>query len=625
MTRLFLAILLVAPLLGTVAEEAPPQLLANPGFERGGGLASGWYENTWGNASADWSKSEDPVHGGDRAQRIDVWDLGDGGALLAQEHDFFAGRVYEAEVWLRAETEATVVFVLQSRRPDYEVGARRTVRLGPEWRQVVIRGGFGNDGDETPEVIEGRLAVMVESTGAVFVDDASLRDVTAAALTDPVVNTAVVPAQFFGMHVNKLGVHETWPPIGVGTLRLWDTGTNWARIEPEPDVLQDPAGWEGPARRIERYVTYAEEHVPDAHIIYTMGMTPEWAGPDRTLPPDDLEDWRRYVRAVAERFQGRIGYWEIWNEANIARFWQGSMEDLVELTRIASEELRNVDPANALVAPDFTTVNRFEEFLAAGGGEYVDVLAFHEYPSLRPEDSVPLIVGYRDAAAAYGMGDVPLWNTEGAVTYDPASVLDEAAAAGAVARAYLVQWAAGVTDFNWYAWDIYEDRTRGFVPLSESVTPDDYAAVTSAGTAYRQTAGWLTGARMTSGAVSGPLWTVTLEQADGTTAWVVWSSGDSVAVTLPAEWAGARVHDLAGGISEVAGPELTVGASPLLLEPVADGTAAALVLPDLPDPDPEGHTSSGTLLPLLVLVTVAAAGGAGAGVVVARRRNARRA
>jgi len=623
-TRLFLAILLLAPLLGTAGEEASPQLLDNPGFERGGGLASGWYENSWGTASADWSKSDDPVHGGERAQRIDVWEVGDGGTLLAQEHDFFAGRVYEAELWLRAETEATVVFVLQSRQPDYEVGARRTVRLGPEWQQVVIRGGFGNDDDNTPEVIEGRLALMVESTGTVFVDDASLRDVTTAALADPVVNTTVVPHQFFGMHVNKLGVHETWPPVGIGTLRLWDTGTNWARIEPEPDALQDPAGWEGPARRIDRYVTYAEENDPEARIIYTMGMTPEWAGPDPTLPPDDLEDWRRYVRAVAERFQGRITFWEIWNEANIARFWQGSMEDLVDLTRIASEELRDVDPANVVIAPDFTTVNQFEEFLAAGGGAYVDVLAFHEYPSLRPEDSVPLIIGYRDAAAAYGMGDAPLWNTEGAVTYDLAAGLDDTTAAGAVSRAYLVQWASGVTDFNWYAWDIYEDRTRGFVALSQSVTPDDYAAVTPAGTAYRQTAEWLTGARMTSGEVSGPLWSVTLEQADGTTAWVVWSSGNPVAITLPAEWAGARVHDLAGGVSDVAGPELTVGAGPLLLEPAAAGAAAALVLPDLPDPDPEGHTSSGALLPLL-LVIVAVAAGAGAGVVRSRRRKARRA
>jgi len=191
-----------------------------------------------------------------------------------------------------------------------------------------------------------------------------------------------------------------------------------------------------------------------------------------------------------------------------------------------------------------------------------------------------------------------------------------------VARAYLVQWAAGVTDFNWYAWDIYKDRTRGFVALSESETPDDYAALTPAGVAYRQTAEWLTGARMTSGTVSGPLWSVSLQRPDGTTAWVAWSSGDPVAVTLPAEWAGARVHDLDGSSRDVAGPEVTVEASPVLLEPAASGATADLVVPDLPDPDPESAASSPTPLPLLVVA--AAVVGLGTGLLFTRRRRAKR-
>ncbi len=622
MTRFLLAVLLLGPLLGAAEQSTPPQLLDNPGFERGGGLAAGWYENTWGDATADWSGTDDPVHGGERAQRIDVWDLGTGGTLLAQEHDFIAGRVYEAGIWLRADTAATAVLLLQSREPDYEVGARRTVQLGPEWQHVVIRGGFGDDDDETPDVVEGRVTVTVETTGAVFLDDAELHDVTREVLADPVVNGAVVPHQYFGMHVNKLGVHETWPPIGFGTLRLWDTGTNWARIEPEAGMLADPAGWEGPARRIERYVTYAEEHDPEARVIYTLGMTPEWAGPDATLPPADRDDWRRYVRAVAERFRGRITHWEIWNEANIARFWQGSMDELVELTRIASEELRAADPGNVVIAPDFTTVNQFEEFLASGGGKYVDVLAFHEYPSLRPENSVPLIVGYRDAAAAHGMGDAPLWNTEGAVAYDLGTVLDDATAAAVVARAYLVQWAAGVTDFNWYAWDIYEDRSRRFVALSESETPDDYAGLSPAGIAYRQTTEWLTGARMTAGEVSGSLWSITLERPDGAPAWLVWSSGEPATVSLPATWNGARIHDLAGATVETADPDLSVGSSPLLVEPATIGAAGDLVLPDLPDPEPEqGGSSPG---PVPMLVVVAAVATLGAGLLLTRRRQARR-
>jgi len=624
--RILLPLLLLAPLFGAAEGAASPQLLGNPDFEHGGHVASDWYENTWDGAVADCTASDDPVHGGDRAQRIQVSDLGAGGTLFAQEYDFDAGHAYEASIWIRADTEMQAVFLLQSRDPDYEAGARRTVQLGPEWQHVVIRGGFGDDDDETPEITEGRVAVSIESPGTLYLDDAELYDVTGDVLSDPVVNLEPIPHQYFGMHVNKLGVHETWPPVGFGTLRLWDTGTNWARIEPEPGMLADPAGWEGPARRIERYVTYAEEHDPEARVIYTLGMTPEWAGPDRTLPPGDRDDWRRYVRAVAERFRGRITHWEIWNEANISRFWQGSMDELVELTRIASEELRATDPGNVVIAPDFTTVNRFEEFLASGGGEYVDVLAFHEYPSLRPEDSVPLIVGYRDAAAAHGMGDAPLWNTEGAVAYDLGMVLDDDTASGATARALIVQWASGVENFNWYAWDIYEDRSRRFVALSESETPDDYAGITPAGIAYRQTAEWLTGAHMVGGAVSGPLWSIELERTGAAAAWIVWSTSDTETLTLPTTWDGARVHHLSGETTEAPGPNMTVGPMPVLVEPVAEGATDAIELPVITVADaPTGDEPSGRTMPVVAIIAVVAAAvlSGTALVTVRRRRSAR--
>jgi hypothetical protein len=63
-----------------------------------------------------------------------------------------------------------------------------------------------------------------------------------------------------------------------------------------------------------------------------------WASPNgpksvytddsRTSPPDDLADWDRFVRAVAEQYRGRIGAYELWDMANHSDFFTGSMAEL---------------------------------------------------------------------------------------------------------------------------------------------------------------------------------------------------------------------------------------------------------------------------------------------------------
>ena len=114
-----------------------------------------------------------------------------------------------------------------------------------------------------------------------------------------------------------------WPAVGFGTLRLWDDlqGTTWAELEPAKGVWN----W----ALLDNFVEAAEEHgVSD--ILLTLGQTPGWASssPDTAsglfvlsagapAPPADIQDWRDYVTAVAQRYKGRIRYYEIWNEPNI--------------------------------------------------------------------------------------------------------------------------------------------------------------------------------------------------------------------------------------------------------------------------------------------------------------------
>jgi len=47
------------------------------------------------------------------------------------------------------------------------------------------------------------------------------------------------------------------------------------------------------------------------------------------------------------------------------------------------------------------------------GAQYVNVMAVHLYPGLTPEDSLPTFVADEELMQLAGIGNKPLWDTEG--------------------------------------------------------------------------------------------------------------------------------------------------------------------------------------------------------------------
>lgn len=559
------------------------QSLTNPGFEGSfSTTAAGWTAITYGSPfpSVVYSPESDQVHGGLRAQRIDVGDLGGGATLLAQALDFPAGNTYRASVWLRAAAAMKVAVYLQERVPYYWVPAVRLVNVDTAWVQVVIEGGFDRDIPDDAATVPGRLVVEPRTTGSLIVDDAAFADISAAVWNAPVTLTDSIPPYYFGMHVNKWGQHETWPPTHSGMLRLWNTGTTWEIMEPWEDALLDPADWiydpggtSGFAFRLQYYVDMVQDHDTTMRILYTMGQSPPWAAPSPTLPPADPAAWQQYAAVLGDRFLGRIGQWEIWNEVD-QQDYSGTMEDLVQLTDSAAATLRALDPANLILSPNFTGPERLANFLELGGANAVDAISWHHYPSRRPEEMVPEIIGMRHLMAFHGLEDKPLWNTEGAVSFMNGLVLPEEEQAAAVARAYLVQWSFGVSNFNWYAWDIHAGWSSDFVDLSYSIVPGQYDGNTAAGLAYAHTAQWLTGATMVQRSVTDGTWVIGLARPGGVQAWVVWHPDGPAVFDVPLAWNIGHVHDLSGGTTSFGGGMLTIGIAPLLLESGTGSTIA---------------------------------------------------
>lgn len=125
-----------------------------------------------------------------------------------------------------------------------------------------------------------------------------------------------VPSTFFGVTLNSST--GTMPGFEVGAVRLWDSHARWADVEPNRGQFD----W----TVLDRLVRGARQaHLP---VLYTFGGTPAWASPggprgpypdgSRTAPPDNLGDWADFVGAVARRYAGQIGAYELWAMAGDA-------------------------------------------------------------------------------------------------------------------------------------------------------------------------------------------------------------------------------------------------------------------------------------------------------------------
>lgn len=92
-----------------------------------------------------------------------------------------------------------------------------------------------------------------------------------------------------------------------------------------------------------------------------------------------------------------IKYYEIWNEPNSTGYFRGTMAQLVRMTRDAACIIKGtgpgctslgIDPSALIITPAPTqgapAINNWmKDFLAGGGGDVVDVIAFSRLQRFR--------------------------------------------------------------------------------------------------------------------------------------------------------------------------------------------------------------------------------------------------
>jgi Chitobiase/beta-hexosaminidase C-terminal domain/Glycosyl hydrolases family 39 len=384
-----------------------------------------------------------------------------------------------------------------------------------------------------------------------------------------------IPRTLFGMHVPYLPDGTFWPSVSVPTSRLWDSQVKW------PDLEPTKGQWH--FATLDKYVDLAQQH--NTEILLPLGTTPQWASAlpnvksgwqaaGLTAPPDDMNEWRTYVRQVVSRYKGRIFAYEIWNEPNLKQFWIGDTDQLVAMTKDAQEVIKSIDPAAILVSPSATTgagIAWLSSFLGKGGGRYVDVIGYHFYVYPQsPEAILPLIGRVKQTMKDYGVEDKPIWDTEIGWAAPKPFPSDELAA-GYLARSYILSWAAGVRRVYWYSWTGDEHSWASIM-----TTGADFKGLRPAGEAFGTIQKWLVGNSMSGCNESvGQIWTCQLHHGEGSQ-WIVWtldSSGKNFPV--PSSWHAQSYTPLLGGSKAVEGSSVPISQVPILLVSVPNTLATS--------------------------------------------------
>jgi hypothetical protein len=140
----------------------------------------------------------------------------------------------------------------------------------------------------------------------------------------------------------------------------------WGEVEvPTKGQFVDRATGGESWRKYDRIVDLAGEYGLD--VILRVDTSPAWARPGQPkleTPPERYEDYADFIGRLAERYQGRVRYYQIWNEPNVPFEWGDRPPDPVAYTRLlwlASQRVHAVDPGAAVISAAMAPTTEFSE------------------------------------------------------------------------------------------------------------------------------------------------------------------------------------------------------------------------------------------------------------------------
>jgi len=369
-----------------------------------------------------------------------------------------------------------------------------------------------------------------------------------------------VPATYFGIHDNKT---SNWPPLPSGTLRLWDSATQWAKIETSPGVYS---------------FTHLDGFIAEAHangvtdIVWNPSTTPSFYSAnsgDSTCnytsggcwAPTDVDSgntkYKNFLTAVINHVgPGVIKYYEGWNEPNNSPMWKDTVAHLKIMQTTLYNTVKSLDPS-ALVLMPASYSSYIQTMVNNGFGAISDINTFHGY-HCTPESDIADDSNIKSIYSNAGLGSRPLWKTEGGWGQSGGSnpCTDSTNYPNKVARGFLLDWSNGIDRFYWYA---YDNTSWGTLGSGQTLNP--------AGVAYKQVANWMVGASGGACSSANNVWTCDFIRTspNGYQAKAVWYTAGTSSYTVPTGF--TKERDLSGNSFAVSqGQSIQIDGFPVLLE-----------------------------------------------------------
>ena len=288
-------------------------------------------------------------------------------------------------------------------------------------------------------VIAGLLVALA---GSRLAEAYFTRGVAAGNDLEPIPYTDLNPMgvnTFLNEEVDPVAVERSLDMIAAGGYGYIRQIFGWYEIEPEAGVYVDRFGnstW----AKYDHIVELADER--GIEIIARLEKPPRWARagqpeldqyPDG--PPTDVNDWISYVETVVQRYEGRITYFQIWNEPNLIGEWGGQPIDprgYVDLLEAAYTAAKAVNPEAVILlaglAPtdqpgpenlsDLLFLQRVYDY---GGADYFDIASVMVYGyGYSPFDrrvsfgrnNFSRPIQTREIMVRNGDGGTPIWAVE---------------------------------------------------------------------------------------------------------------------------------------------------------------------------------------------------------------------
>jgi hypothetical protein len=136
--------------------------------------------------------------------------------------------------------------------------------------------------------------------------------------------------------------------------------------------------------------------------------------------PRNLEDFRKYVAACVAHYHGRANVWEILNEPiytdySLPRSLGYAPKDYVSILKVASQAAKKADPKSFVIgglAGNAGQMVLYEQFIKAGGLDWVDALNIHVYPGLAPPEGAEEWLAKLNGMMRAAGKPRPMWLTE---------------------------------------------------------------------------------------------------------------------------------------------------------------------------------------------------------------------